>query len=319
MRDIEKGDPQVDAIVAVIVSAAPDVLLIQGFDHDLEGHALAAFADQLADAGLELPYLYAGRPNTGVQVGADMDGDGRLGEPEDALSYGAFRGQGGAALLSAFPLGVPNDMTALLWAELPFARLPQVDGAPYYSPEILARLPLSSVVHWEVPVQAPGGWINVLAWHGQTPVFDGPEDRNGLRGADETLFWQRYLDGEIEERAEGAFVVMGTSNIDPVDGDGRHEAMRSLLDDPRLTDPAPASAGAKEAADPDHIGDPALDTVSYANLGPGNLRIDYVLPSSALDVVGAGVVWPTSDDPFAEIVTTASRHRLVWVDVRLPP
>lgn len=52
-------------------------------------------------------------------------------------------------------------------------------------------------------------------------------------------------------------------------------------------------------------------------MGPGNLRVDYVLPSIDLDVVGSGVYWPTTDDPHAYL-NRASDHRLVWIDVRLP-
>ncbi|MCP1168405.1 hypothetical protein NHG85_07675, partial [Limimaricola sp. ASW11-118] len=51
--------------------------------------------------------------------------------------------------------------------------------------------------------------------------------------------------------------------------------------------------------------------------GPGNLRVDYVLPSRAgLTVTGAGVVWPEGGD-LAEAAARASAHRLVWVDLLL--
>ncbi|RME14969.1 MAG: endonuclease/exonuclease/phosphatase family protein, partial [Alphaproteobacteria bacterium] len=46
-------------------------------------------------------------------------------------------------------------------------------------------------------------------------------------------------------------------------------------------------------------------------------RVDYVLPDAGLVVTGSGVVWPAPDDPFAETVARASRHRLVWVDVEI--
>jgi hypothetical protein len=46
-----------------------------------------------------------------------------------------------------------------------------------------------------------------------------------------------------------------------------------------------------------------------------------VLPSRALDVVGAGVFWPAPDNPLAALVAerkderASSDHRLVWVDI----
>ena len=61
-------------------------------------------------------------------------------------------------------------------------------------------------------------------------------------------------------------------------------------------------------------GDPALDTADFSERGPGNLRVDYVLPSRQLTIAAAGVYWPASDDPGYPLVQ-ASDHRLVWVDV----
>jgi hypothetical protein len=44
--------------------------------------------------------------------------------------------------------------------------------------------------------------------------------------------------------------------------------------------------------------------------------VDYVLPSADLNVRGAGVHWP-SDRPALDQAVTASRHRLVWVDLEI--
>ena len=48
--------------------------------------------------------------------------------------------------------------------------------------------------------------------------------------------------------------------------------------------------------------------------GPGNLRVDYALPSRDLVVGGAAVVWPRAYEQTLPLVE-ASDHRLVWVDV----
>jgi hypothetical protein len=42
------------------------------------------------------------------------------------------------------------------------------------------------------------------------------------------------------------------------------------------------------------------------------MRADLVLPDAALRVAGAGVHWPAGPPGLL-------RHRLVWVDVALPP
>jgi hypothetical protein len=68
-----------------------------------------------------------------------------------------------------------------------------------------------------------------------------------------------------------------------------------------------------------HRGDPARDTADWPDDfgAPGNLRVDYVLPSSDWRILGAGVWWPEAGEE-AEVASAASRHRMVWVDVELP-
>ncbi|WP_457771768.1 endonuclease/exonuclease/phosphatase family protein [Phycobium rhodophyticola] len=117
---------------------------------------------------------------------------------------------------------------------------------------------------------------------------------------------------------DGTFAILGDANLDPQDGQGIKLAIRGLLASERVTDVRPQSEGAKVAADKSHRGDPALDTVDWPGRekqGPGNLRVDYVLPSADLTVTGAGVFWPAPDQSGHELARRASRHRLVWVDV----
>ncbi|MEC7763716.1 MAG: endonuclease/exonuclease/phosphatase family protein [Pseudomonadota bacterium] len=319
LDDILDGDEQVAAVADVIAFAQPDILHLTGFDWDLENHALTAFAELLADREATYPYRYASQPNTGVPSGVDLDGNGRVAEPRDSFGYGTFTGQGGMAILSRFPIGEVRDFTQTLWADMPDSLAPVVDGQPFPSDEAAAIRRLSSVAHWDVPIDVRGTTIHLLAWHGSTPVFDGPEDLNGARGADEALFWLKLLDGALPyDPPRGPVVLTGISNIDPVDGDGRHGVMERLLTDPRLQDTQPTSAGGTASANPEHSGDPARDTADFDDPEPGNLRVDYVLPSADLSVIDSGVVWPAPGEPMAETVVTASRHRLVWVDVDLP-
>lgn len=319
LADVVNRDDQVEAVIAVISEARPDVLLLTGFDHDLAGHALAAFAAALDEAGVDYPHRFSAPPNSGVETGLDMDGNGVLGEARDAQGYGRFTGAGGMALLSRYPFGEVRDFSAFLWVDLPGAILPEVEGVPFPSPQAQAAQRLSSVAHWDVPVILPGGPVHLLAFNATTPVFDGPEDQNGRRNHDEIVFWQRLLGGALPfSPPDGPVVVLGNANLDPRDGDGRREAIAALLADPRLQDPAPTSPGGAAAANADQRGDPSLDTVDWTDPNPGNLRVDYVIPDARLKVLDSGVVWPEMGDPFAETVATASRHRLVWVDIALP-
>ena len=323
LRDIEGGkDTQVTYLVDMIVRAAPDILVITGFDHDYAGLALAAFVARLDAAGAPFRYQFSNPPNSGVPTGLDMDHDGRLGRPSDAQGYGEFAGQGGMAVLSRRPIltGEVRDFSKILWRDLPGARLPEWSGQPDIPAHRVQRL--SSVAHWDVPVRiAPEKVLRVLAWHANTPAFDGAEDRNGLRNRDENLFWLRYLDGDLDwPPPEAAFVLAGDANLDPVDGDGDRAVMARILADRRLRDPQPKGRKVLPQADADQrqTGDPAMDTAVWPGPGgPGNLRVDYVLPSADLSIVDAGIVWP--EEAAFSLTRRNGKplawHGLVWVDL----
>jgi Endonuclease/Exonuclease/phosphatase family len=301
LRDIAGGeDAQVAAVMQVIAAADADVLLLTGVDFDYNLVALDALNDALAQQGAGYAYRFAAAPNSGMATGFDLDGNGRLGEARDAMGYGRFAGAEGMAVLSRLPLGAVTDLSGLLWRDLPGAIAPELPD------EVAAMQRLSTTGHWVVPVTLPdGGALTLLAWSATPPVFDGPEDRNGRRNHDETALWLRLLEGALDVPAPmGPFVVLGVANLDPVDGDGRDDALLTLLAIAQDTSPA---------------GSMGTDTADFTtNNGPGKLRVDYVLPSSDLKVATSGVIWPPLDDPFAAVVSIASRHRLVWVDVGLP-
>lgn len=320
LRDALKGDdPQIIAIAAILAQVDPDIVLLAGVDHDLENLTALALRDAFSDQGADYPHFYAPPTNRGRATGLDVDGDGRVGEPEDNHGYGAFSGQSGLLLLSRHPIDVTKARlwTDVLWSDLPGTTLPDRDGAPFPSQAVHDALRLSTTAHVAVPIIVNGTALTVMAYYATPPVFDGPEDMNGWRNSAETLFWVDILNGVFGSPPGPPFVLLGAANLDPFDGDGRSEAMVQLLADPRITDPRPDSASAAGSPDPDHVGPPGLDTVEWD--GPGRLRVDYVLPSSDLDVVDAGVHWPAADDPDgSSLVEEAGRHRLVWVDIDLP-
>ncbi len=120
--------PKARAAVAAIQAARPDVLVLQQFDHDLRGYALAAFADLLAQGpdGLDYPHRFAPPVNAGVPSGEDLDGDGSRTGWGDGHGWGKFPGHGAIAILSRLPLDAAAARTfrAFRWADLPGARLP---------------------------------------------------------------------------------------------------------------------------------------------------------------------------------------------------
>ena len=164
-----------------------------------------------------------------------------------------------------------------------------------------------------------------MASHPTPPVFDGPEDRNGKRNRADILFWDTYIRDQLNPETD-KYIVLGDLNADPKDGDGSHAAIQTLINGPYLTDPKPTSNGTALAhetqggANARHTNDAATDTADWRDEdGPGNLRVDYVLPSKTLNVKGAGVFWPTPDEAGFEWIGSDGRassdHRLVWVDL----
>ena len=327
LRDLRRGDPQADAVARVIADADPDVILLLRFDFDAGGLALGAFVELLSTQGVDYKYKLSLQPNAGLMTDVDLDGDGRLRGPRDAQGYGLFAGHNGMAILSKLPFdrAAVRDFSGLLWRDLPGAVLPHgADGTPFPSEEALDAQRLSSTGHWDVPVILPGGMrLHLLTYHATPPVFDGPEDRNGLRNRDETRFWALYLDGALADAPPDApVVVMGNANLDPAGGDGFGATMAQLLDHPRLQDPRPTSPGGRAGGfRPPPVAE--ADTVAWDGDGePGNLRVSYVLPDARLAVRRSGVAWPapgaSADALLGPDGRAASRHRLVWVDIVLP-
>ena len=278
-----RREDEVEALITVISEISPDILALQDMDYDGNGLALAALAEALG-----YPHHLTLRPNAGLLTGLDLDGDGRTDGPRDAHGYGRFSGQGGMALLSRYPLGTVQDFSDMLWHDLPGNSAAQV------TPEsALPVLRLHTVGAWNVEVLTPDGPFHALMSHATAPVFDGPEDRNGLRNADELRFWQLYLDDTPPE----AFAYMGTLNVDPQRGEGIRDPLLDLLAHPAVQNPVPEGP-----------------TADWDDPTPGDLRVDYLLPARSLSVLDAGIFWPT-EGPLADAVEAAGAHRVVWVDV----
>lgn len=347
LEDLATGeDPQIRAVAEIIQINNPDVLLLNEFDHDADGAGLDLFREkylqvpQNGKSAVFYPYVFTAPVNTGVPSGMDLNRDGTVGGPDDAWGFGEFPGQYGMAILSRFPILTDQVRTFqnLRWADMPSNLLP----TEYYGPEISAALRLSSKSHWDVPVQVGPSTLHVLAAHPTPPSFDGPEKRNQRRNSDEIRLWADYLspgrrsswivdDAGVQGglAPQEQFVILGDYNSDPLDGDSWPGAIDQLLTHARVQDTGPRSTGEAEAATTqgganlDHAGDPQFDTADFGDdPAPGNLRVDYVLPSRPLQVVSSAVYWPSQGQPGSELTGVhpfpTSDHRLVRVDLQLP-
>ncbi|MFW6866802.1 endonuclease/exonuclease/phosphatase family protein [Nocardioides sp. CPCC 206347] len=343
-------DPQARNVAETIQRVDPDVVLINEFDH--APAAVDLFRDNYLEVSqngadpVEFPYAYVAASNTGIPSGFDLNNNGQVGGGDDAFGFGLFPGQYGLVVYSKYPIDTAAVRTfqTFRWADMPGALLPDdpATSAPvdWYSPEELAVFRLSSKSHWDVPIKVGRDTVHFLVSHPTPPTFDGVEDRNGKRNHDEIRFWADYVSGPARGgyiyddegqygglRPGSSFVIAGDQNADPEDGDSVDDAILQLLDHPLVNSRfAPSSAGAPEAAllqggaNLTHTGDARYDTADFADGAPGNLRVDYVLPSRRLKVRGGGVFWPTVADPLYRLTGTfpfpTSDHRMVWVDVR---
>lgn len=341
LQRLETGDEKARKIAAVIQRQRPDVLLLNEFDFDAAHAAADLFQSRYLGAGqhgqapIQYPYRYLAPVNTGEPSGMDLDRNGKIGGGNDAFGFGLHPGQYGMLVLSRYPIdeaGV-RSFRNFLWQDLPGAASPvdPATGEAWYPPDIWARLRLSSKSHWDIPVRTPLGTIHLLAHHPTPPVFDGSEDRNGIRNRDEIRFWAEYLGAGkhwlCDDRgscgglpADAQFVIAGDHNADPHDGESTARAIWQLLEHPRVQSaPAPASTGAVAAA----LAAGGANLVHQAphdhdtgDFGPrvGNLRVDYVLPSKGLRVAASGVFWPSPGEPGADWLD-ATDHHMVWIDL----
>jgi endonuclease/exonuclease/phosphatase family metal-dependent hydrolase len=328
--------PQLRKAAEIVQRLRPDVLLINEIDFDDGRRNARLFVERYlrhgrgGQAGLDFAHVFFEPVNTGVPTGRDLDRDGRADSPGDAYGFGRYPGQYGMALLSRFPIDVEAARTfrLLKWRDQPGHLIPDGrEGRPeWYAPEDVELLRLSSKSHWDVPLRVGGTTVHVLAAHPTPPIFDGPEDRNGRRTFDEVRLLRDLIAGGpgsdylVDDQGrrgtlpqDALFVVMGDLNAEPVKDEGRYgrPAIAQLLDLPRIQDPRPQSEGAAAGRTPGAPEYPERRTCEFG-------RIDYVLPSTGLAVVGAGVFWPVPSDPLHDLVAPpdrASDHRLVWVDV----
>lgn len=374
---------QAHNVAEIIQRINADVLLVNEFDFDSAGtpgstsipsapHYSSQAAQLFQDNYLSVAhgsgttgrqisnpvsYSYRHTPatNTGIGSGFDLNNNGFVGGGDDAFGFGSFAGQFGFTIYSKYAIKSVRSFQNFLWKDMPDNLLtddPTVGAnnlASFYSAAEIDVLRLSSKNHVDVVLDVNGTDVHFLTAHPTPPVFDGAEDRNGKRNADEIRFWADYIAGAAyvydDQGGTGGlaagsiFVIAGDYNADPNDGDAFQDPIEQLLQHPlvNVTVTPESQGGVLAAVDVNnngpanatHLTDPKFDTADFNDAAPGNLRVDYVLPSSNVDIVGAGIFWPvegTADRPLVGEFNTpglfaglpSSDHKAVYVDVTIP-
>lgn len=336
---LQNGEqPQIKNIAHIIQLVRPDVLLLNEFDYIADSDkGVKAFIRNYLNKpqgdteAIDYPYFYYSTVNTGQPSPYDLDNDGvASGQGADAWAFGFYPGQYGMLLLSKYPIESDKVRTFqhFKWKDMPgFMPTKKADGSPWYSIEAWNEFPLSSKSHWDIPLNINGKLVHVLASHPTPPVFDGPENRNGIRNHDEIRFWADYLTpenaGYIYDdnkqmgglEVKSSFVLLGDQNASADgEGDALNSAISALYNHPLINNTQPpASAGGAENA-------PGNPKAKYHTAG-WKMRADYVLPSKAgFNITDSGVFWPEKTSSLYPLVGSrgaSSDHRLVWVKLQL--
>src|SRR3954451_3653565 len=128
IKDLKAGDnDQARKIAEVIQRVRPDILLVNEFDYD-DGHEAAElFRTKYLAAGqngcepIKFGHFFTRPVNTGLPSGRDLNYDGKLNGPDDAIGFGKHPGEYGMLVLSRFPIDSSQvrSFQKLLWRDMP--------------------------------------------------------------------------------------------------------------------------------------------------------------------------------------------------------
>lgn len=306
------------AVAQTVQANAPDVVVLTGVTYDHE-HRIAEelrsylTAGQRTEDGVDYPYMFTAPTNSGRESGLDLNRDGVIGGPEDAVGYGEYAGQYGTVIFSKYPL-VENEVRTFqnfLWDDLPENSMPEDRFTDLES----SALRLNETSFWDVPIDVDGKQLHILA----TAVSSEDEQADTSRGEDIRRVIAEYAagrawylyddDGETASMTPGApFVVAGV----PAAEGASAEDLSVLLESPVLQDTEPEAVTEAPPAEATATRD--------SSVLPGG-RASYVLPSSAMNVSGSGVFRPHEGERGYEVVNPESTYslddRLVWVDLTI--
>lgn len=318
----QNGTRLVENFLAVSQGPGLEPLRYKAFMAPVNSGMASGF-DLNRDGKVADDYPRSGRPDNSGNPPAPTD-EGRA-YSGDCWGPGEFPGQLGMALLVDERLTIRTEkirtFRLLPWDYMPGAFIPPAKGEAesagrWYTDEELKVARLTSVGHWDVPVELPGGTVvHFLCSNPIAPMVDGPEKRSARRNHDEIRFWADYIQGEpyiVDDRNQPGgldgrdlFVILGDLNADPDKGGAYKSPIRNgLFASRRINSKAtPASDVAVQGVGPE-----ATCALGY--------RLDYVIPCREL-AVGASGVWRLLPNS-AGAAEFPSDHWPVWMELRVP-
>lgn len=327
--------PQARVLAETVQVNAPDVLVLTGLSYDEHQQIAASINEeylsrgQNGQTGIDYSHIYTAPTNSGIDSGADLDGDGRVGGPGDALGYGRYAGERGMAVFSVHPIVEDEVRTfqEFLWQDMPENSLPAEEFSTLE--KSVLRLPSTSM--WDIPLEVPGepDPVHLVATDLNSPP--GPTAPDTARSEDQRRMVSEYVSGAAwylydDDGAYGGldsaapFVVAGgLADAQELQTwpNQRVPELSSLLEGESIQDPGPEAI--TEEPLPERREATVDPQATHGLSGDTAVRSSYVLPAAALNVDNSGVFWPAEGEFGFDLVDPADPDspagRLVWLDI----
>lgn len=342
------GTARVKLIAQVIQRMRPNVIMLTGIVRDeaggpgVEGEGGGLNAARFVESYLAVPQAeglvpmryvaFMPRTNSGMASGLDLDASGRVektwvdertaglfsGYSGDAWGPGRYPGERGIAVLVDARLllmeAAARTFRLMPWDYMPDAALPKAGEAGALGAEERKQVRLSSSTHVDVPITLPNGAeVHIL---GCSPIEVSATTPPLLarRQHDEVRFWADYVDGQsyiVDDAGVGgglrgtdqserpSFVIVG-----PLGSDAEDPAS--------VKNPVGATLFAAARINSEIV--PKGKDGSAATSSDGR-RLEYVLPSTDLGIVAAGVWRGDVTDGEGRTVKAPGERWPVWMDV----
>ena len=313
---------------------------------------------------ISYPFVQNYSTNTGLMPDDTMlnfDNIDNENSPNDAYGFGYYHGHYGFALFSRYEIDTANTRTfqTFKWKDLPshnaMPTITKCDGSSkipagmncgdnWYTPEEWGAFRLSSKNHVDAPILIPAAdgnktVIHTLLSHPTPPAFDTVTENNVMRNGAENIFWKHYINGAqlMDDKGNNTafgsdkFVIMGDLNADTQSSAGMTNGFNELMSDALINQDVslpdaqltPVSTGAE--AEPNPKGHPYPQTRTSVF----GLRVDYAMPSIALNTIETGVYWAAEGEPgrllfndprigkYGNSKEVSSDHRFVWSVIKV--